>query len=111
MFFRNKTQQNVMIKVLIGVLLVTTSALAQTTPQTAKTSSTKPTAASATARSSKPIPAPSQKDNLESKDNALPSYKAEKDAGKHKIQNRYNPRRTASGARKDTMLYRKQKDQ
>ena len=106
-----------MIKVLLGVLL-TTAAFAQTAPQTAKTSSaksmtataTKPKAMStATARSTKPIPAPSQKDNLESKDNSIPSYKQEKDAGVKKGKNRYNPRRTASGARKDTMLYRRQK--
>ena len=109
-----------MIKVMLGVLLLTTSALAQTTPQTAKTSSaksmtasaTKPKAMStATARSNKPIPAPSQKDNLESKDNAIPSYKKEKDAGVKKGKNRYNARRTASGARKDTMLYRKPKSE
>lgn len=104
-----------MIKVLLGVLL-TTSVLAQTPTQTAKTGSPKSTTASATkpkatsaamARSNKPIPPPSQKDNLESKDNAIPSYKKEKDAGKHKIQNRYTPRRTESGARKDTMIDRK----
>jgi hypothetical protein len=106
-----------MIKILLGVLL-TTSVLAQTTPQTAKTGSPKSTTASetkpkamsasaATARSNKPIPPPSQKDNLESKNNAIPSYKMEKDAGKHKIQNRYTPRRTKSGARKDTIIDRK----
>jgi len=106
-----------MIKVLLGVLLMATPALAQTTPQTAKTSTTKatsgsansakPMSASALARSKKPIPAPSLKDNLESKDNAIPSYKKEKDAGVQKTRNRYKPRRTESGARKDTLIDRR----
>ncbi|GAB3773577.1 hypothetical protein GCM10028818_15320 [Spirosoma horti] len=107
-----------MIKVLLGVLLMATPALAQTTPQTAtKTSapksasgsanSAKPMSASAVARSKKPIPPPSLKDNLESKDNAIPSYKKEKDAGVQKTRNRYKPRRTESGARKDTLIDRR----
>lgn len=106
-----------MIKVLLGVLLMTTPVLAQTTPQTVKTSapksasgsanSAKPTSASASARSKKPIPPPSMKDNLESKDNAIPTYKKEKDAGVQKTRNRYQPRRTESGARKDTLIDRR----
>ncbi|AKD53984.1 hypothetical protein [Spirosoma radiotolerans] len=106
-----------MIKVLLGVLLMATPALAQTTPQTAKTSapksasgsasSAKPTSASASARSKKPIPPPSMKDNLESKDNAIPTYKKEKDAGVQKVRYRYQPRRTESGARKDTLIDRR----
>ncbi|AUD05485.1 hypothetical protein [Spirosoma pollinicola] len=107
-----------MIKLMLGVALMTTTALAQTTPSSNKASEPKsmtagvnnPKSKSAvTARSNKPIPPPSQKDNLESKDNAIPSYKQEKDAGVRKGKNRYAPRRTASGARADTLLYRKPK--
>lgn len=106
-----------MIKVLLGALLLAVPALAQTTPQTTKASTAKPTSgsansakpmsASALARSKKPIPPPSLKDNLESKDNAIPSYKKEKDAGVRKGRNRYQPRRTESGARKDTLIDRR----
>ncbi|GAB3890776.1 hypothetical protein [Spirosoma agri] len=121
-----------MIKFMIGALLITTTTLAQTAPQAAQTGAAKPasglttksnakatqaasasaskgTSTSATARrSTKPIPKPSQSDNLESKDNAIPSYKKEKDAGIHKTQPKYTPRRTSSGARPDTMNQRKQ---
>ncbi|UHG90840.1 hypothetical protein [Spirosoma oryzicola] len=133
-----------MIKLMIGALLITATALAQTPPQTGQTSSPKPastsaasgnksnkqtaasagtsskstttksasataTAADAARRSpNKKIPAPSMKDNLESKDNALPSYKqAKTGAGKERTQPKYTPRRTASGARPDTMNKRK----
>lgn len=44
---------------------------------------------------------------MESKDNAIPSYKMEKDAGVQKTRNRYAPRRTDSGARKDTLIDRR----
>jgi cytoskeletal protein RodZ len=124
-----------MIKLMIGALLITTTTLAQTAPQTVKSSSTKSvsastvtrpskqpatsaksttksnstsTAADASRRSSKPIPKPSLSDNLESKDNAIPSYKKAKQAGEHKVKPKFSPRRTASGARPDTMDRRKQ---
>ncbi|WP_425290724.1 hypothetical protein [Spirosoma linguale] len=109
-----------MLKLVIGVMLLATTAMAQTTPKgssagsnapkstTANANATKPKATSAaTARSNKPIPPPSLKDNLESKDNAIPSYKMEKDAGVQKTRNRYVPRRTDSGARKDTLIRRR----
>ncbi len=111
-----------MIKLLIGALLMATTTLAQTTLQSVKKSSTKPTSSSqastvkstkptsgSTAKpvSTRPIPPPSQKDNLESGDNAIPSYKKEKDAGVHKGVNRYTPRKNAAGARKDTLIDRR----
>lgn len=105
-----------MINLLLGVLLL--AAPAQTTPQNPKSgsprsmtaSATKPKAmSSTTVRSNKPIPSPSRKDNLESKDNAIPSYKKAKDNGVSKGRNRYSPRRTASGARKDTLIDRRPK--
>ncbi|GAB3026972.1 hypothetical protein [Spirosoma pulveris] len=107
-----------MMKLVIGVMLLATTAMAQTTPKgstagssspkSTTTNATKPKAMSvASARSSKPIPPPSLKDNLESKDNAIPSYKMEKDAGVQKTRNRYVPRRTDSGARKDTLIRRR----
>lgn len=115
LFSVNKLNINGMIKVLLGVLLLASPALAQTTTQPAKTTkatsgsanSAKPMSASAMARSKKPIPPPSLKDNLESKDNAIPSYRKEKDAGVKKGTNRYQPRRTESGARKDTLIDRR----
>ncbi|SOD89865.1 hypothetical protein [Spirosoma fluviale] len=107
-----------MMKLVIGVMLLATTAMAQTAPKgsTAGSGSTKSTTANATKpkamsaaspRSNKPIPPPSQKDNLESKNSALPSYKKEKDAGVQKTRNRYEPRRTDSGARKDTLIRRR----
>ena len=109
-----------MIKVLLGALLITTTALAQTAPKAAQAASTKSTVGSmnATARTGKPmsgsaaqpmrpLPQPSLKEKLESGDRAIPSYKQEKDAGVHKGRNRYTPRRTASGARKDTLIDRR----
>ncbi|MFD2932838.1 hypothetical protein [Spirosoma flavum] len=107
-----KLTNTIMIKVLLGALLITTASLAQTAPKTAKTGSTKPTASSMassakTTKPMRPLPQPSLKEKLESGDDAIPSYKKEKDAGVHKGVNRYTPRRTASGARKDTLIDRR----
>jgi len=109
LFSVNKLNINGMIKVLLGALLLASPALAQTTTKATSGSanSAKPMSASAMARSKKPIPPPSLKDNLESKDNAIPSYRKEKDAGVKKGTNRYQPRRTESGARKDTLIDRR----
>ncbi|GAB4021608.1 hypothetical protein [Spirosoma koreense] len=103
-----------MMKVLMGMLLVTTTALAQTSPDAKRAnvaekptgsteSTTRSKAKTTAAASTKPLPQPSLKEKLESGDRAIPSYKQEKDAGIHKGKNRYAPRRTESGVRKDTM--------
>ncbi|GAB3979353.1 hypothetical protein GCM10028806_44500 [Spirosoma terrae] len=105
-----------MIKLLISALLLSAGIAVAQTPskstsgaaksatnsKTASSSATKPSSGSV-ARSTKPIPKPSQKDNMESKDNAIPSYKQAKDAGKSRASYNYKPRRNASGARLDTM--------
>ena len=112
-----------MIKLVMGALLLASTAMAQTAspPNQAgtaerpsgstesttrsKSSSAKAsgTKSSSAAASNKPLPQPSLKEKLESGDRAIPSYKAEKDAGIHKAKYRYSPRRTETGARKDTM--------
>ncbi|WP_420147990.1 hypothetical protein [Spirosoma sp.] len=105
-----------MIKLMIGALLMATTALAQspTTPSEQKragvkarpTGSTESTtrsgSKSAVSASTKPLPQPPLKEKLESGNKANPAYQQEKDAGVHKTKNRYSPRRTKSGARKDT---------
>ncbi|UFH56281.1 hypothetical protein [Spirosoma sp. KNUC1025] len=102
-----------MIKVLIAALFVATTSLAQTPSPPKKglnsqamsssaTSTTMTKAMAANAKKKGPLPEPTQKEKLESGDRAIPSYKQEKDAGVHKGRNRYTPRRTKSGARKDT---------
>jgi hypothetical protein len=88
-----------MIKVLIGSLLIATTVLGQTTPQTPKGSAAKSTSASATsatkmnkpmaASATKPLPQTTRKQKLQSGDNAIPSYRMEKDAGIRKGMNRY----------------------
>ena len=88
-----------MLKLLIGSLLVATTALGQTTPQTPKATTTKSTSgtamsASKTAKpmdasSTKPLPQTTRKQKLQSGDNAIPSYRMEKDAGVRKGKNRY----------------------
>ena len=106
-----------MIKLLIGALLMATTTLAQTTappsdqkragvkerPTGSTESTTRSGSKTAVAASTKPLPQPSLKEKLESGDRAIPSYKQEKDAGIHKGKAKYSPRRTKSGARKDTM--------
>lgn len=107
-----------MMKLMIGALLMATTALVQN-PQSTKNTANRPksTTASATgykgksaseakaaARSNKPIPKPSQSDNLESKDNAIPSYnQAKSGAGKQRAKVRFTPRRNEAGQRLDTM--------
>ncbi|WP_338873012.1 hypothetical protein WBJ53_29430 [Spirosoma sp. SC4-14] len=105
-----------MIKLMIGALLMTTTALAQN-PQSTKNTASRPKstteaatsyksnrATQAAARSDKPIPKPSKSDNLESKDNAIPSYRqAKSGAGKHRADIRFKPRRNDAGERLDTM--------
>jgi hypothetical protein len=86
-----------MIKLLIGSLLVATTTLGQTTPQTPKGSAAKSTSATATtkmtkpmaASATKPLPQTTRKQKLQSGDNAIPSYRMEKDAGVRKGRNRY----------------------
>lgn len=106
-----------MIKLLIGAMFVATTTLAQTTttpadqkragvkdkPSGSTESTTRSKSKTAVAASTKPLPQPSLKEKLESGDRAIPSYKQEKDAGVHKVKYRFSPRRTESGARKDTM--------
>lgn len=105
-----------MYKVLIGALLMATTTLAQTGTQTAAqpkkagvavrpTGSTESTTRSKSknAAPSRPFPQPSLKEKLKSNNTANPNYTREKDKGEHRTQNRYTPRRTASGKRKDTM--------
>lgn len=98
-----------MTKLWLGVLcMAATSVFAQTTPKTTQSTTTKPAASSAAMAktskpvSNKPIPKPPIQDKLESGDNAIPSYKLEKEHGIHKGKGAFAPRRTASGARKDT---------
>lgn len=88
-----------MIKLLIGSLLVATTTLGQTTPQAPKGSTAKPTSGTAMAASkttkpmdasaTKPLPQTTRKQKLQSGDNAIPSYRMEKDAGVQKATNRY----------------------
>ena len=108
-----------MYKLLIGALLMATTTLAQTGTQGTQTAAqpkkagvaVRPTGSTeSTTRSkssgaapSRPFPQPSLKEKLESGNTNVPTYKKEKDAGIHKNPNRYTPRRTDSGARKDTM--------
>ncbi len=106
-----------MIKLVIGALFVATTAFAQKaqTPSDNKRagvaekasgsteSTTRSQSKTAVAASTRPLPQPSLKEKLESGDRAIPSYKQEKDAGVHKVRPKYEPRRTKSGARKDTM--------
>lgn len=92
-----------MTKILIGALLMATATLAQTTPKTAKNTTTKPSSSSHT-QPTRPLPNPSMKAKLESGDNANPEYRKQKAAGETRgVKNRFTPRRTASGARKDTL--------
>lgn len=103
-----------MNKLLIGALLIATIALGQTPSKPKQVTGTKPTSSSTTsttmtkamatnAKAKGPLPQPSLKEKLESGDRAIPSYKEEKDAGIHKGKAKFSPRRTKSGARKDTM--------
>lgn len=105
-----------MIKLLIGMLFITTTALAQTaqTPSDQKrarvadkpsgsTESTTRSKAKATTASARPLPQPPLKEKLESGNSANPMYKKAKDAGVRKTSPKYPPRRSKSGVRKDTM--------
>ena len=106
-----------MIKLMIGALLMATTTFAQQAqtpsdnkragvkqkPSGSTESTTRSQSKTAVAASTRPLPQPSLKEKLESGDNAIPSYKQEKDAGIHKGKAKYEPRRTKSGARKDTM--------
>ncbi|WP_460906477.1 hypothetical protein [Spirosoma areae] len=102
-----------MKKLLIGAwLLVSTAVLAQVPPKGAKTSSPKSTpgstkpASGSIARSTRPLPQPSLKEKLKSGNSNNPNYTKAEDHGKH-VKRDYSPRRTASGARKDTLNKRK----
>ncbi|GAB3755407.1 hypothetical protein [Spirosoma pomorum] len=97
-----------MLKLLLGALLISTTALAQTTKPSSQTSisgsnAKKPVSKTA---SNKPIPQPSLDEKMTSKDNAIPSYRMAKERDKDAKMGKgrqYEPRRNASGARKDTM--------
>lgn len=89
-----------MIKLLIGSLLVATTTLSQTTPQTPKGSATKSKPASATsagtktgnpaaASATKPLPQTTREQKLQSGNSNIPSYRMKKDAGVRKVRNRY----------------------
>ena len=88
-----------MRKLLIGLLLTTTVAVAQTTPKSAS-------AKASPAKSTSALPQPSQKTKLQSNDDVNPNYHKEQAEGRG-IRHGYKPRRTASGARLDTMDRRK----
>ncbi|WP_080238778.1 hypothetical protein [Spirosoma rigui] len=99
-----------MINYLIGALVATTMAVANPAQQPATGKATKPAsttattpAAGAAAKSSRPIPEQPLKTKLENRNSAIPGYKKAKDNGQRGVQPKYTPRRTDSGARKDTM--------
>lgn len=102
-----------MMKVLIGSLLVATTTLAQTPRQQAKmegktnspmsrtvastlSSSTQPTAGADT----RPLPQTTRKQKLQSRDNAIPTYRIEKEHGVHKSDVRYPRKKKTSDASK-----------
>jgi hypothetical protein len=97
-----------MLKVLLGALLISTTALAQTTKPASKTTltgsnSTKPVSKVV---SKKPIPQTSLDEKMTSKDNAIPSYRMAKERDRDSKVGKgrqFEPRRNAAGARKDTM--------
>lgn len=100
-----------MINYLIGALVATTMAVAQTPQQPPKaTKTTKPTSTTASvaggkakAEPSRPLPEQSLKTKLENRNSAIPGYKKAKDNGQRGVQPKYTPRQTDSGVRKDTM--------
>lgn len=112
---------------MIAALLTASVAVAQTTPQSkdggsasasakggsgagkptattkpSSTGSSKPNAASAT-EPSRPLPEHSLKTKLRNSNTTNPYYNLEKDKGERRAKREYTPRRTQSGARKDTM--------
>ena len=128
----DNNQLNDMINYLLGAFLVATVTLAQTPQQPAtRSNATKPKSGDVTASKSTsatssksgsasgaksatapktaaaaqpmhPLPQPSLKTKLQSNDNANPNYRKEKEY-RGGFKREYTPRRTASGARPDTM--------
>ncbi|GAB3542186.1 hypothetical protein [Spirosoma fluminis] len=114
-----------MIKIMMAALLTTSVAVAQTTPQNAKgnatnaTTSTGPKGASAAKSAStsktpasgtepsRPLPEHSLKTKLKNDNTSNPNYNLEKARSDRGTKREYTPRRTESGARKDTMDRRK----
>ncbi len=86
-----------MINVLIGSLLLATTVLGQTTPQTPKGGATKSTSASSATRmtkpmaasATKPLPQTTREQKLQSGNSNIPTYRMQKDAGVRKGRNRY----------------------
>lgn len=110
-----------LIKVLIGAMLVATTTVAQTAQQPTQQStnqagtaqrpsgSTESTTRSNAKASKAPVrrlPQPSLKEKLQTKNTNNPNYQREK-SGQSGSKREYAPRRTASGARKDTLLERR----
>ena len=107
-----------LIKVLIGAMLVATTTVAQTAQQSTNqaggtanrpsgsTESTTRSTAKASKGPVRPLPQPSLKEKLQSKNTNNPNYQREK-SGQSGSKREYTPRRTASGARKDTLLERR----
>ncbi|GAB3489675.1 hypothetical protein GCM10027341_00370 [Spirosoma knui] len=114
----------------MAALLTTSVAVAQTTPQNAKgnatnattsagtkgasatkSASTSKTPASGTAKAttepSRPLPEHSLKTKLKNDNTNNPNYNLEKARSDRGTKREYTPRRTESGARKDTMDRRK----
>ncbi|QKZ13905.1 hypothetical protein [Spirosoma sp. KUDC1026] len=99
-----------MLKILLGALLISTTSLAQTTKPASKTPLTgsKSTRPVSKAEAKKPIPQTSLNEKMTSKDNAIPSYRMAKERDKDARMGKgrqFEPRRTSSGARKDTMRH------
>ena len=112
-----------MLRLLTVVLLATTAATAQTTPKTTKPgsvtntmasrASTPPTggpASKSAAKLDRPIPEQPLRTKLRNANTTNPNYNREKDLTARGTRREYNPRRTASGARKDTLNQRRPGD-
>ena len=111
-----------LINVLIGAMLVATTTVAQTTTQSTQSTNQASTAdrpsgsTESTMRSKskaakgpvRPLPQPSLKEKLQTKNTNNPNYQREK-SGQTGSKREYAPRRTASGARKDTLIDRRRK--
>jgi hypothetical protein len=96
-----------MLKLLLGALLISTTALAQTTKPASKTTLTGSKSIRPVSKktANKPIPQTSLDEKMTSKDNAIPSYRMAKERDKDAKMGKgrqFEPRRTSSGARKDT---------
>lgn len=104
-----------MINYLMAAFLATSVTFAQTAqkpatkgsrPGAAVTTSTGSAKPASTTAPLRPLPEHSLQTKLQSNDNSNPNYKKEKARGRG-VKREYTPRRTASGARKDTMNQRR----